>query len=251
MKKNKDGPEAKGVLIDPKTGQFRNVKPVFTGKTLEEADRNSWSFILSELETTMKDENARNALLNGPDRQQILDEWYTAHEDRVPDEEFFKIIQEEPCMLGSTFAQEKIERWRNELNDTDLKASIAREKLEKIGKYLIPSSHKGRRKRIETLLAYEKHLISGILSEHLNGPFIHSYEKVEEIFGAEVADDRELSELIKNWKALTPRKIPPLAERIIERQHGLKPGVVKEYIKRVWQIMDSSGNPMFLLKKPK
>jgi hypothetical protein len=103
-------------LFDPTTGKFRRKKLLVTGKTIEEADHNLVNAIVAGLETAMRDENTRNTILNAPDRQQILNEWFTVHEDRVPDEEFFKIIQEEPSMLGSTFAQEKIERWRNELN---------------------------------------------------------------------------------------------------------------------------------------
>ena len=110
MKKKTEKGTTKEALFDPETGKFRRNKLLVVGKTLEEVDHNMVNAIVAGIETAI------SAVLNAPDRQQILNEWFTVHEDRVLDEDFFKIIQEEPSMLGSTFAQEKIERWRNELN---------------------------------------------------------------------------------------------------------------------------------------
>jgi hypothetical protein len=239
-------------LFDPKTGKFRRVGLLAVGETPEDAEHNLMNTIIVGLKTALQDEDTRNALLNGPDRQQILNKLFRVHEDRVLDEDFFKFIQEEPSMLGSTFAQEKIERWRRELNADDVTAFKAQEKLEKIGRALIPESFRGKDKSIETILAFEKYHISRILQD--GGIDFSSRETVRELFGDNIANDdrifEEISQLSSEYK-LTPRRCAPLAEKIVAKQQGLSLETIKTYVKRVRVIMNKNGKPVFMLKKPK
>lgn len=254
-KKKKIKPHGES-LFDAEISGIEQFDLMATGNTIEEADANLTNAIVKDF---LSNKQAIKTILDAPDRKQVLWELLKAPEDRVPDEDFFKFIQEEPQLLGSRFAQEKIYRWRRELleNDQD-RAYRAKGNLERIGKAL---AFKGQKKpRIpKTFVALEKHrVLAMLLDDSVRSRYKENTYALDlpdafaSVFGHDVARDIELVEELTTWvEGVSAKECARLANLITAKILGLKVDVVENYSSAAKITPAKDGQIILKLKKPR
>lgn len=167
---------------------------------------------------------------------EVIEELMVKTDFEVTDDTFFDLLRYTPIILGSHFAQVKIVRWQNEMQNggKDI-ASEAQLKLKKIGYEL------ARKALVSPGLIFKVAFFRDFLKEFIDGSidvreeFMQSFE---EATGIEIRNDHEIASLYIDID-YDRKNIPKLINLIIAKIMGLTEGTVRQYLKKVTDVYDN------------
>jgi hypothetical protein len=195
----------------------------------------------ARIKAILKDKKTLNAFKNAPDRNEIINKLLEMPESKVPDEEFFAFLAEDPIFLKARFTGEKVWRWQEELyGQNKLKADKAQDNLRKIGTTL--ALKKLERPQIDHMVfhAYQHAIktVKGISALRSNA---NKLLKIREMFSDEAAERL----------GVIPKTDRGLAIKLTAQFFGLSDSTVETYLKRKNFIKMTLGNTEAVVLKPK
>lgn len=184
-------------------------------------------------------------LLSQPDKDQVRAQWMQKSDAEVTDDRFFMMIEKDPAYLGSRFAQEKIERWQNEMcgfriedlpGDDWREAAVsgpaafrAEQNLKKIGTTL---AHKTTEKpRTDHLVfAVFGSVLEAIKKSGISRMRAPANKKLrfKEVFSKELAEQKDILEQLN----IIPNTDRKLAIAVTAALTGHTPSTVNTYLKK-------------------
>lgn len=220
-------------LVQVEHGRLGLKTPIVTHKD------NSDAVFVEVIHETLADPELKKALLEAPDKEEKSKEFkaklkiqIAKDESEVSDEVFFEHIAEEPILLGSLYAQQKIQRWRQELQSEDNGISFrAQDNLKGIGEAL---ARKGRPQGISKALvaAVREDVLRRLKDVDLTDGEEYTRSTLEEIFGKEIAE----------WLPAIPATPGGVTNEIVARLTGLAPSTVEKYYGDVEKISFKSSS---------
>lgn len=177
----------------------------------------------------------------------------------VLDDDFIQFIRYDPAVLSSRFAQEKILRWQDEMQNkdrspsNDVAAFKAESNLKRIGSTL---ALKGKHSPSTILLAA---FFKDFLMQYLKKPARDEFLQIlEDLTGIAIRDDDDIARLYQDI-GYDRKNLPRLINLMIAKMMKTTEGVVRKYLKQVTDIYENGQKigyaievkPEIRIKNPK